>query len=311
MNSDGIQATVRGDSRDYAVEIRFDAASQGVLTVECDCPYHQDVGLCKHIWAVLVGADRQLRVRVPPGGRVMVCPLWEWDDLGPDAVLDMLPDAKPFEVTVGNEGAGSANASQANWSRMFREIQQRVATSSEKSSSVHVSSPAAQPVAHEICYVINVSASYKRGQLAIDLFRRNIQSNGTRTLGKRITLASDEVSALPNEEDRHLVSLLMGNDVLDSRFESIRYLPRRTFDRCRIVPALYDIVLPRLAATGRFAWQQDDTLTLDAEHLVAWDGGGVWTPRLRMITDSQEAHWRLEGVLERDGESRPASEAVL
>jgi superfamily II DNA or RNA helicase len=51
---DFVAATVRG-SRDYNVSLDLDGDR---LEGDCDCPYFQDWGQCKHIWAVVVAADQ-------------------------------------------------------------------------------------------------------------------------------------------------------------------------------------------------------------------------------------------------------------
>jgi hypothetical protein len=54
-NATGVEAGVRG-SRVYDVEIVWNG---GRLTLYCDCPYYEDVGACKHIWATILAADAQ------------------------------------------------------------------------------------------------------------------------------------------------------------------------------------------------------------------------------------------------------------
>jgi hypothetical protein len=54
-NATGVEAGVRG-SRVYDVEIAWDGRR---LSLFCDCPYYEDVGACKHIWATILAADAQ------------------------------------------------------------------------------------------------------------------------------------------------------------------------------------------------------------------------------------------------------------
>src|ERR1700691_6138170 len=54
-NATGVEAGVRG-SRVYDVAIAWDGRR---LTLFCDCPYYEDVGACKHIWATILAADAQ------------------------------------------------------------------------------------------------------------------------------------------------------------------------------------------------------------------------------------------------------------
>ena len=54
-NATGVEAGVRG-SRVYDVEITWDGRA---LALFCDCPYYEDVGACKHLWATILAADAQ------------------------------------------------------------------------------------------------------------------------------------------------------------------------------------------------------------------------------------------------------------
>src|SRR5688572_19440536 len=50
-----VRARVRG-SEDYRVNIDLMGA---VWELRCECPYAADVGVCKHMWAVLLAADER------------------------------------------------------------------------------------------------------------------------------------------------------------------------------------------------------------------------------------------------------------
>src|SRR5450755_972919 len=54
-NATAVAAGVRG-SRVYDVYISWDGRR---LALSCDCPYYDDVGACKHIWATILAADAQ------------------------------------------------------------------------------------------------------------------------------------------------------------------------------------------------------------------------------------------------------------
>src|ERR1700693_670308 len=54
-NASGVEAGVRG-SRFYDVEIAWDGRR---LALFCDCPYYEDIGACKHLWATILAADAQ------------------------------------------------------------------------------------------------------------------------------------------------------------------------------------------------------------------------------------------------------------
>src|SRR5437762_633746 len=53
---DRISARVRGQDH-YHVKIRWDGT--GRMDFRCTCPYFEDQGPCKHIWATLLQADEE------------------------------------------------------------------------------------------------------------------------------------------------------------------------------------------------------------------------------------------------------------
>jgi len=74
---------------------------------------------------------------------------------------------------------------------------------------------------------------------------------------------------------------------------------------------MYDVVLPRLCATGRFVWQIDSSLPAEEGKAIAWDGGDPWRFRLHAEGDDSRQLWRLTGSVYRGADSVPLGDAVL
>ena len=79
-----VRAAVAGSSGDYEVLLDWSDARSGIVESSCTCPYFEDRGLCKHIWATMLAADargvgpragsRKLAVLTPESDE------WDLDD---------------------------------------------------------------------------------------------------------------------------------------------------------------------------------------------------------------------------------------
>src|SRR5215831_14122274 len=56
VEANHFHGTVMGGRR-YEVCLQY--THSGYLTVSCECPYFQDNGACKHLWAAVLEADRR------------------------------------------------------------------------------------------------------------------------------------------------------------------------------------------------------------------------------------------------------------
>ena len=56
---DAVAVAVSGDSGEYEVLLDWSEARKGFVEATCTCPYFEDHGLCKHIWATIRKADAQ------------------------------------------------------------------------------------------------------------------------------------------------------------------------------------------------------------------------------------------------------------
>ena len=93
---DTVQATVAGSSGEYQVYLDWSDARGGVVEVLCTCPYFEDRGPCKHIWATILAADAQGLGPLRGSRRLTVLDA-DSDDWGPDVdPLEALEDDEAF-----------------------------------------------------------------------------------------------------------------------------------------------------------------------------------------------------------------------
>lgn len=73
------EADVKGSDR-YRVGVALDTRARQ-LDLDCDCPFYEGGEFCKHIWAVLLRADREFLsdIQLPPGTGLTVIHQWDRD----------------------------------------------------------------------------------------------------------------------------------------------------------------------------------------------------------------------------------------
>ena len=322
-----LTAEVRGSGRRlYTVEIDTSEADAGGISATCSCPHYERGALCKHIWAVLLQADRDGTTRKLLGAE---SDPWEPDDDGPwDAETDQFDEELDDEVDDAEESLvarlvrnpwqtnrqsygprrdGRAKPD-AGWQAHLDDIASHAWHSLERTAG---SSRRTRGV--EAWFVLNVGECLAGGKLIIDLGQRERQRDGEFGKIKRLDVRPGQIPSLGDPVDSELVELLVGNqaaELIQKPYYAYREF-QRSVSRVAVAPALYDTVLPRLAATGRFVWQLDSSLPVEEARPIQWDDGEPWHFRLRVEEDEARQLWRFSGWLDRGEHAVSIHDAVL
>jgi superfamily II DNA or RNA helicase len=281
-NATGVEAGVRG-SRVYDVEITWDGRA---LALFCDCPYYEDVGACKHLWATILAADSQnyftAITRLSPKD-ISFDETPEQDDAddpGEEAPY-FAPPPRPAPVFKPQmEVAPPA------WQQRLNEI---VPAGSLAST--------AWPAQRELLYIIEVNASVSRGGLVLELKTREPKLKGGWKKPGVPQISRAVLSMLPDPADRHILGLLSGSAMNSdwmaySSYESIGA-------GFRLRHPFAGTVMPEIARTGRAMLQVHLN---DQEWLpLAWDEGEPWRFVLRLLRQ-EGRKWALAGWLRRGAE---------
>jgi superfamily II DNA or RNA helicase len=277
-NATAVEAGVRG-SRVYEVEIAWDGRR---LALFCDCPYYEDVGACKHLWATILAADSQnyftAITRIAPR----------------DISFDEMPDADD----LGEENDPPYYAPLARPAPVFKP-QLQIAPPAWKqrlNEIVPAGSLAitAWPAQRELLYIVDVAASIARGSLILDLKTREPKLKGGWKKPAVPQISRAVLSALPNPADRHILGLLSGTAMNSdwmsySSYESIAA-------GFRLRHPFASTVMPEIARTGRCLLQLN---AADHDWLpIVWDDGEPWRFVLRLLRQ-EGRKWALAGFLRR------------
>ncbi|MGA2739393.1 MAG: DEAD/DEAH box helicase [Bryobacteraceae bacterium] len=285
-NATGVEAGVRG-SRVYDVEITWDGRR---LALFCDCPYYEDVGACKHLWATILAADSQnyftAITRISPKD-ISFDESANPEDAGHAHHADEDPPYYPSLTRAAPVFQPQLQIAPPVWRQRLNEIV-------PAGSLAHT----AWPPQRELLYVIDAAGSAVRGSLILELKTREPKLKGGWKKPGVPQISRAALSSLPNPVDRHILGLLSGSAMNSdwmsySGYESIAA-------GFRLRHPFASTIMPEIARTGRCLLQLNGAGGQEQLPLT-WDDGEPWRFVLRLLP--QEGHkWALAGFLRRSAQ---------
>lgn len=312
----GLDAEVQGSAAS-PYDVRLDWSEIGrdsnTLLVHCSCPRFDDMGLCKHLAAVILAADAEGIGDAVPGNRPLFL---EPEEIGSGGSLRQndvaaeWDDVMSFPLALQHTGQSSIDLNRRrnavhgrkalHWKQQFASLEQLIF---QQGASAELSQPGTIP--RHICYVLNVRRTLERGWPCVSLRQRAIKKDGRPGKLKGLKLSQEEVQNLQSDEDRMLIGLLAGNERNDAHgygYGAYHYSSYFKLSDFALAPAMFDVVLPRLCASGKFGWLTEDELPQDDQiHLLAWDDAPAWNLCLSVTESDDRKHWQLCGQLQRNG----------
>lgn len=280
-------ASVSGKTGSYRVEFAWDGAD-GAIRGRCSCPYFANGagGMCKHLWATLLTIDargwpdslRQLAQRGP---------------------LHLGHDGVGAVMKVGDTGNGATQPRRkprpkrpqrgTDWPAVLARAHGRHSDAESSSDQ--------RPGPQQAWYLIDHDASASAGSLIIRHAYRKRKKRGEwgRLVFER--LARDSLARYRDTVDRELLELLLALREGDARSYAMPSHGAQppSILRTAIDPPLYELLLSRLAATGRLGYLAPGAQAADAERPIAWDGDGQWG--FDVTFDDSAQAWEMSGWL--------------
>ena len=275
-----IRALVQGSSL-YVVTVSWSSVDLSV-EVECSCPYFNDRGLCKHIWATLLQVDSDDSIQEP----------------------ELSPDKSGLEGRRQHEENGwpvsGKGPAKTLWRRQLDKIQASTVT------------PGASVVESrdEVVYIIDVEKTLKAGMLSIEVAERRLRKDGKWGKPRARRIPSNRIGQLPNPVDRQILSLLDGaRDDTGPGSYSYDYPSYTSLrSRYRLPEAIQETLALLMCQSGHCFLRSEQ----EADPVpMRWDDQGKWEFELEISTDSVLAHFTVTGRLRRGEQSMPLSEPVL
>lgn len=329
-----LDVTVQGSEyKPYAVTLDWSDAAGGRMTASCTCPRFANGYLCKHIWATIVFADAaKLDIRVPGYSQLQVqADEGVFDDEYEEEEYEDGEDEYNYNDDVnvwasvreevkdrfGRAGKSGARQS-ANgvtrrpaWQKAFQELTGELAADDPQEVACR-----SRQLDRIAWYVINLSTSVAEQHLALDLLQQRRNMNGG--FGKLVSLKYSAYMAdqFHDPADRDVLTMLLtlANRTADG-FNRYGYSYGYSYGMASVSqvvlsPAVGELLLPKLAASGRLAWTLNESANCEQMERLAWDAGPPWTLELMIVPDDAQQHWTLTGQLRRGDETRSASELI-
>jgi len=322
-----LDAAVSGSGTSpYDVVLDWAEAESRLLEVWCSCPRFADVGLCKHVFAVILAADAQ---GLTPRGVKGRFDVYEMDDGGDFEDYDDDPDAEerspyPMPTKRGasvaplKPGAKKKAVSQAqlkHWKKQFAVVTAENARLDPQSTRYD---PAARKGAkpRQVWFLFHKRECEGDGALVIRFYHCELKKNGEFSKLKTFNLSRKELALFDDADDREALDLFMG--MIPSReygyYPSYGYSSSREFSQCELSPAMSRILLPKLCARGRLLYSDVDhppgQWAPDQARPVAWDDGSPWRFRLHFELEEKQKNRLVTGRIHRGDQaadiSRPA-----
>jgi len=281
FDDDSITGSVEGgDSACVKLKLCGESSDDDHLHADCDCALFNRQKLCQHIWALVLLADNHRwggTVRRYQGVLDIEFGCDEdgdhddedHDDDGgdtddwyveEDAALDsaaypFLPNRAPTRAQRIEPSVESLTTNRVHWEKLLEDadaISRRGINDVTREESIPSTTKHS-----ELLYGLHLNGTKAQGELTINLFQRHTRVNGSWGVAKPFKLSRIQSETLDHPADQEIISLMFGGQAqtksssyYDYYYEDPYWAPAH--DLFKVSPPLYDVLLPKLAATGRF-----------------------------------------------------------
>ena len=312
-----IQASVTG-REDYAVFLDWSGRE---INAFCDCPYFDQYGPCKHLWAVALAYDAGGKMPARLDGKALVLAGDEADDDvedfedgdGQDFFEDDdNPADEEYDDRDGDDVIVSGRADMprilqfrpaptkpATWKQLLAGLRESARSYGERSRD-------ALPAESQLSYAIDVPATLAGNGLVVHVLLRKLKKNGEWGIDKPRALSRGQIGLMPDPTDRRIAAMLLGASA-----QSYGYYAYDDYSRCStflLHETLTDAAMPLLCGSGRCRLRMKSGEELPPLQL---DGGAAWQFRLDVRKDEAGKHYVLSGSLCRDQERQDLASPVM
>ena len=287
-----VAAVVQGS---YLYEVGL-VCEEGTLNGWCDCPYFEDRGACKHLWATILAAETKGYLSAPASDEGLVF----FDEYINDDSVEISRSSEPLSnsLRVPPVITKPPVPQPPAWRQKLTEIASQHTASTQGNDE--------WPTKRQIIYVVDVVTSIRQGAVVLDLMTHDKKKDGTWSSPLLISMKRNQLSRLPLAEDREILAALEGGK------ESYYYTTG--YDRVPVQRMLRDSVaarlMPEIIRTGRCFSRGDNASERKFLSPLLWDDNGAWRFGLK-VAATDEGKWRVTGFLRRGEEFMPLSAPVL
>ncbi len=228
--------TIRGEVRSssqtgkYNVEVRLSRLRPAIEKFSCTCPYFDDAGVCKHLWAFLRTID-----------------ILQLQDGSAN------PKSKEADIAI-NKPRSSERTQVPEWKSVLSNLNDEFSRQSHNNRTFSSISDA-RP--QQFWYIINLdSLQNSSDTIIIRVMTQLIKTNGQAGSLKEFRLESREIGSVRDEVHNRVLKDLEELSQLEriSQYSSIRshyYQRLPATSEVKLSPSRHTTILQRIAATGR------------------------------------------------------------
>jgi superfamily II DNA or RNA helicase len=269
-----VSADVRG-SQLYDVTLRRE---RDKILAYCECPYFASDGICKHIWATVLAADKW-RYLAGRQGRSARALLEDWEDpFIPGGSESNEDDNKLFEL----EPPAPPKPSRPEWKKLIGEL---VAPDAKRVETWRDD--------REIYYILQLANTQWSSTIELEVQVRERKKDGAWGKLKSARIPRDGIARMASETDREIL-MMLGGTPLAYDYSSRESIPANY----RLEGSMAPLLLAKVCATGRCCWRKERNDTLESMPRLHWDQGPAWQFRLRL--DRKENSWLVGAEFTRD-----------
>ncbi|CAN5402859.1 hypothetical protein BH09PLA1_BH09PLA1_09350 [soil metagenome] len=287
-----IKAVVAG-TRQYHVEVDFDGDD---FDDECTCPYYEQWGECKHIWATLLQAKREGLLQngsAPPaedddeshsegangsGNRDSI----DGDD---DEEILVKPSIEQLRRRIQE-----STSNHPGWKTALR----RIRSAAQPKITVVPTQPALFPLDRRIVYLIDITPTHAEGGgVIVELATQKRRRDGGWDRPKSFQLDIAQWMSAPDETDRLIAQMLVGAR------DAYTYYMGGSVRRFTIPGIAYDTTLKLMCSTGRCGVREKSG---DQFTPLRWDDAAPWEFVLEVAPREEGERVAITGSLRRGDE---------
>ena len=287
----GALATVDG-SRQYAVLLDWSQLSEdGLLFARCDCPRHEEGIWCKHVWATVLALDAQgitLRTGSPEIHLEFDDP--EFDDFGE------MDDLDEWEEEPAPRGP--------DWEQKLSALERFLLIRGRDGEGVK------REAGKEILFEIDAGASRVQGELAVSFFERKRKRDGAWGKIRPARLRRADIASIEGSSESVLLELLFALGAREALTRGWSMWGELKVGSATIPSSLNELIVPRLAKTGRLYWRADHPEG-ELPPPLAWDDGPPYRLTLGLTSADAGKGTTLSASLQRGNEERSEAEVVI
>lgn len=313
-----LAATASG-ANEYALTI---SATVGDIALSCSCPYGQDVGACKHLWALLSVSDDSgdLAAMLDTGGarsRFTFVHAPERDvvrqDTRPPKVNGYAPrimrdsHSEAAALSAGTpryDGTAGVDTNRAErsrtvpaWRQLLTQATSEMRTTQDGATAAGANAAPSWPDDRRLVYIVDLEASRRQSGLHLDVGTEKCDRDGEWGAAKKLQQPSELWLQVPDPMDRSIREMLLGATELPAANGA----PRAGFN---IRERSFGTTLRSICETGRCRIKSTDE-SLHGQTL-RWDDSAPWTFHLRLERD-ENGLYALTGVVRRDEQEEPVT----